>query len=46
VLHLIRNTFPYASRKYSEPMARDLRPAYTAPTEKAAAARFEEFADT
>ncbi|GAA1229376.1 hypothetical protein GCM10009608_76670 [Pseudonocardia alaniniphila] len=46
VLHLIRNSFRYASRKYWEQMARDLRPVYTAPTEQAAAARFEEFADT
>jgi hypothetical protein len=36
----------YASGKYWEQMARDLRPVYTAPTEQAAAARFEEFADT
>jgi transposase-like protein len=43
VLHLIRNTFRYASRKYWEPMAKDLRPVYTAPTEAAAAARFDEF---
>jgi transposase-like protein len=27
-------------------MAKDLRPVYTAPTEEAAAARFDEFADT
>ena len=43
VLHLIRNTFRYASRRYWEQMARDLRPVYTAPTEQAAAARFDEF---
>jgi transposase-like protein len=46
VLHLIRNTFRYASRRYWEQMAKDLRPVYTAPTEPAAAARFEEFAQT
>ncbi len=45
VLHLIRNTFRYASRKYWETMAKDLRPIYTAPTEAAASARFGEFAD-
>ena len=45
VLHLIRNTFRYASRRYWEPMAKDLRPVYTAPTEDAAAARFEEFVE-
>lgn len=46
VLHLIRNTFRYASRKYWEQLAKDLRPIYTAPTEAAAAERFAEFADT
>ncbi len=45
VLHLIRNTFRYASRKYWEQMAKDLRPVYTAPTEAAAAARFEKFTE-
>jgi transposase-like protein len=44
VLHLIRNTFRYASRRYWEQMAKDLRPVYTAPTEAAAAERFDEFA--
>jgi putative transposase len=46
VLHLIRNTFRYASRKYWEQMARDLRPVYTAATEQAAQARFDEFTAT
>jgi len=46
VLHLVRNTFRYASRKYWEQMAKDLRPVYTAPTEAAASARFGEFAET
>src|ERR1700712_1030573 len=45
VLHLIRNTFRYASRRYWEQMAKDLRPVYTAPTEAAAAARFDEFTE-
>ena len=45
VLHLIRNTFRYASRRYWEQMAKDLRPVYTAPTEAAAKARFDEFAE-
>jgi putative transposase len=44
-LHLIRNTFRYASRRYWEQMAKDLRPVYTAPTEAAAAERFSEFAE-
>jgi putative transposase len=45
VLHLIRNTFRYASRRYWEQMAKDLRPVYTAPTEAAAAERFAEFVE-
>jgi transposase-like protein len=45
VLHLIRNTFRYASRKYWEQLAKDLRPVYTAPTEAAAAERFAEFVE-
>jgi putative transposase len=46
VLHLIRNTFRYASRRYWEQKARDLRSVYTAPTEQAAATRFDEFTAT
>ncbi|QGK72250.1 IS256 family transposase [Allosaccharopolyspora coralli] len=46
VIHLIRNTFRYASRKYWDAMARDLKPVYTAPSEAAAAERFAEFAST
>jgi putative transposase len=45
VIHLLRNTFRYASRKYWDEIARDLRPIYTAPTEAAAKDRFDEFAD-
>lgn len=45
VIHLIRNTFKFASRKYWEQISKDLRPVYTAPTEAAARARFEEFAE-
>ena len=44
ILHLIRNTFRYASRRDWEAMAKDLRPVYTAATEQAAQARYEEFA--
>ncbi len=44
IIHLIRNTFKYASRKYWDQIARDLRPVYTAPTEAVARARFDEFA--
>lgn len=46
VIHLIRNTFRYASRKYWDAMARDLKPVYTAPSEAAATERFTEFAAT
>jgi putative transposase len=45
VLHLIRNTFRYASRADWEKLAKDLRSVYTAPTEAAARERFEEFSD-
>jgi putative transposase len=44
IIHLIRNTFRYACRKDFDALSRDLRPVYTAPTEAAATARFEEFA--
>ena len=44
VLHLIRNTFRYASRAVWDELARDLRPVYTAATEQAATLAFEEFA--
>ncbi|WP_182049937.1 IS256 family transposase [Changpingibacter yushuensis] len=44
IIHLVRNTFKFASRKYWDQIARDLRPVYTAPTEAAARERFEEFA--
>jgi putative transposase len=46
ILHLIRNTFRYASRKDWEALARDLRPVYTAANEAPAAARLDEFLDT
>ena len=45
ILHLIRNTFRYASRKDWDALARDLRPVYTAPNAEMAALRFEQFAD-
>jgi transposase-like protein len=44
VIHLIRNTFRYASRRYWDAMAKDLRPVYTAPSEAAAKERWGEFA--
>jgi putative transposase len=45
VLHLIRNTFRYASRAVWDELARDLRPIYTAATEQAAKDRFAELAE-
>ena len=45
ILHLIRNTFRYASRKDWDELARDLRPIYTAVNAEVARARFEEFAE-
>jgi len=43
VIHLLRNTFRYASRKYWDQIAKDIRPVYTASTEAAAKERFVEF---
>jgi putative transposase len=45
ILHLIRNTFRYASKRDWEALARDLKPVYTAANEQAAQARFDEFAE-
>jgi putative transposase len=42
VLHLIRNSFRYASKADWGQIAKDLRPIYTAPTEQAAAERLDE----
>jgi putative transposase len=46
VLHLLRNSFRYASKRYWPQIARDLRPIYTAPTAEAAWERLAEFAAT
>lgn len=43
IIHLIRNTFRFASRKYWDEMLRDMRPVYSAPSESAARERFTEF---
>src|SRR3954464_6911724 len=43
VIHLLRNTFRYASRRYWDQIAKDIRPVYTAATEAAAKERFTEF---
>jgi transposase-like protein len=44
VLHLVRNSFRYASKADWYELARDLRPVYTAVTEQAARERFDELA--
>jgi putative transposase len=44
VLHLIRNSFRYASKADWAELARDLRPVYSAPTDAAAAAALDELA--
>jgi putative transposase len=43
IIHPIRKTFRFASRKYWDQIAHDLRPVYTAAPESEAKARFEEF---
>lgn len=45
VLHLIRNTFRLAGRKDWEPIARELRPIYTAINEADARAQLERFCE-
>src|SRR5215216_3204076 len=44
VIHLLRNSFRFASRRDWPALARDLKPIYTAPTEAAALERLAEFA--
>jgi transposase-like protein len=44
VVHLIRNSFRYASRRDWPAIAKDLKPIYTAATEAAALERFADFA--
>src|SRR5204863_9683703 len=43
VVHLIRNTFKYSSKRYWAEIARDLKPVYTAVNAYAAAEAFETF---
>jgi putative transposase len=45
IIHLIRNTFRYASRRGWDALPKDLRPVCTAPAGQAAAARSDELAD-
>ena len=46
VIHLLRNTFRCASRKYWDQIAKEIRPVYAAPTEAAAKERFVGFTAT
>jgi transposase-like protein len=45
IVHLLRNSFRYASRRDWDKIAKDLRPIYTAATEAAALDRFAEFSE-
>jgi putative transposase len=45
IVHLLRNSFRYASRADWDQMAKALRPVYTAPSEAAATERFLEFSE-
>jgi transposase-like protein len=45
VVHLLRNSFRYATRQDWDKIAKLLKPVYTAPTEEAALDRLAEFAD-
>jgi transposase-like protein len=43
IVHLLRNTFKYASKKDWAQVAKDIKPVYTAPSEAAALDAFAEF---
>lgn len=45
IIHLLRNTFRYASKRDWAEVARDIKPVYTAPSEQAALDAFAEFSD-
>ncbi len=45
IVHLLRNSFRYASRKDWSAIAKDLKPVYAAPSEAAALDRFAEFSE-
>ena len=45
VVHLVRNSLKYSSRKYWSQITKELKEIYTAPTEAAAETRFAEFAE-
>jgi len=46
IVHLLRNSYKYASKKDWAAIARDLKPVYTAPSEQAALDRFADFSAT
>ena len=45
VIHLLRNSFRYASKRDWPELAKELKPIYTAPSAQAALDRFAEFSD-
>lgn len=45
VVHLVRNSLRYASKQHWSQITNDMRAIYTAPTEDAAEARFQDFAE-
>lgn len=45
VVHLVRNSLRYSSRQHWQKITTQLRRIYTAPTQEAAAAEFEDFAE-
>jgi putative transposase len=45
VVHLLRNSFRYASKRDWPELAKDLKPIYTAPSAEAALDRFAEFSE-
>jgi putative transposase len=45
IIHLLRNTFRYASKRDWAEIARDIKPVYTAPSEQAALDAFAEFGE-
>jgi transposase-like protein len=46
IVHLLRNSFRYASRRDWDKIAKDLKPVYTAASEAEALDRFAEFSET
>lgn len=46
IIHLLRNSFKYASRRDWPQLAKDLKPVYTAASESDAADRFADFSET